>query len=438
MHLVVILFLPDERDQMCLSHLAVLFAPTLPIQETEQGKGKGKDPRVSVQEDFRLTQLPLAARWLPILFKQITPSKRRLLMLENGPQAGMALIYLLLEDGSQSLPVAIMNLVLPLAQIFLGRIAFYPTLMSRIVIEHVAQRLARAIEDQNWPSAKHIARDCLLWTDLHVLRRVLRSCTPWQQLLLEDAVERSKEEDRAMLEAAQTWMKRLLCGIKGELLFSECCLRDIHGRILGILLREGRVEHRLTYSYPDLRLRDNSFGPDGIRAIVDGLKESQTGMDVLDLSHCTDCDGIKQGLCDSEGMLPVRCLVLNDNKMGDLGAREIAIPSFLVGDRLRELYLRGNGIGDAGAEAIALALQECNLELLDLQSNNIGDPGALALARNLVRPRELKHLYLQNNSIGEDGIEHLLQAREKLEHCEGNYKLITKLELGLDPQKRLQ
>ena len=456
MHLLVILVFPDEREQLCLCHLAVLLAPTHPRQETAQGEGKGKEAQVREQEDLRLTKLPLAARWLPILFKQITPSKRRMLMLENGPQAAMALIYLLLEAGS--LPVAIMNLALPLAQILLGRIAFYPTLMSRIVIEHVAQRLARAIEDENWPLAKHIARDCLLWADLHVLRRVLRSCPPWQQLLPEDDSERSEEEDRAMLEAAQIWIKYLICGIKGKLHFRECCLRDVHGRILGILIQRGRVEFPV-HSTTSLCLQDNSFGPDGLRAIIDGLIQSQTNFHVLDLSHCADYDGIKRGLCDAElWKLPVLHLILDENKLRSLGAQEIARTLIQHNDHnLRQLSLRGNGIGDLGAEAIANSLQHWNLDHLDLQSNNIGDPGAQALARNLTKGCILRWLGVQDNYIGGHGIQELLQAKERLKYSSyredpgsrGHFfgaRLYTsehnlrdmKLQLDLDPQKHPQ
>ena len=58
-------------------------------------------------------------------YKQMTPTKRRLLLLENFPQAVFALIYLLYEGGS--MPVTIMNLGLPcvqtaLAWIFFGQI----------------------------------------------------------------------------------------------------------------------------------------------------------------------------------------------------------------------------------------------------------------------------------------------------------------------------
>ena len=58
-------------------------------------------------------------------YKQMTPTKRRLLLLENFPQAMFAVIYLLYEGGS--MPVTIMNLGLPCVQtavawIFFGQI----------------------------------------------------------------------------------------------------------------------------------------------------------------------------------------------------------------------------------------------------------------------------------------------------------------------------
>ena len=58
-------------------------------------------------------------------YKQMTPTKRRLLLLENLPQAIFAVIYLLYEGGS--MPVTIMNLGLPCVQtavawLFFGQI----------------------------------------------------------------------------------------------------------------------------------------------------------------------------------------------------------------------------------------------------------------------------------------------------------------------------
>jgi len=52
---------------------------------------------------------------------------------------------------------------------------------------------------------------------------------------------------------------------------------------------------------------------------------------------------------------PAVQLMLNDNKIGDAGARALA-EVLSANSSLRELQLQGNTIGEAGAEALARAI----------------------------------------------------------------------------------
>eukprot|EP00812_Abedinium_dasypus_P003266 NODE_1402_length_1151_cov_323.447080.p1 GENE.NODE_1402_length_1151_cov_323.447080~~NODE_1402_length_1151_cov_323.447080.p1 ORF type:complete len:335 (+),score=116.77 NODE_1402_length_1151_cov_323.447080:116-1006(+) len=78
---------------------------------------------------------------------------------------------------------------------------------------------------------------------------------------------------------------------------------------------------------------------------------------------------------------------------------------------LKELYLRGNRIGDDGAKALAAALRHnTTLTVLDLEDNKIGDGGAEALAAALQHNTTLETLLLSHNEIGDDGAKALAAA----------------------------
>jgi hypothetical protein len=81
------------------------------------------------------------------------------------------------------------------------------------------------------------------------------------------------------------------------------------------------------------------------------------------------------------------------------GAAALAAGSW---DELRNLNLRGNRIGDAGAEALAGAEWISRLTLLDVQTNEIGPRGLQAL---LAGPRAVPVgcIHLGSNPIGDEG-----------------------------------
>ena len=59
---------------------------------------------------------------LPILYKQLTPSKREYLLIENLPQAVFSVLFLLAEGGSFF--VGVLNLLVPFVQILLTCFVF--------------------------------------------------------------------------------------------------------------------------------------------------------------------------------------------------------------------------------------------------------------------------------------------------------------------------
>ena len=107
LHVYLICFDEDALAELAESHLSGL-------QMTTKLKDEKSQP------------VPLKTEmWEFVVFttyKQMTPTKRRLLLLENVPQAVFAVIYLLYEGGS--MPVTIMNLGLPCVQTAVAWIFF--------------------------------------------------------------------------------------------------------------------------------------------------------------------------------------------------------------------------------------------------------------------------------------------------------------------------
>jgi hypothetical protein len=99
--------------------------------------------------------------------------------------------------------------------------------------------------------------------------------------------------------------------------------------------------------------------------------------------------------------------------LGDVGASAIA--SGLLAPRnvgLRELCLGGNGIANAGAEALAkvLASGRTQLRRLSLRDNRISDQGAAMLAEALAQNTTLEELDLWGNSISTSGRQTIIAA----------------------------
>jgi len=78
---------------------------------------------------------------------------------------------------------------------------------------------------------------------------------------------------------------------------------------------------------------------------------------------------------------------------------------------MKELDLRGNAIGEAGATQLADALgTNTSVKELYLNDNSIGEAGATQLADALGTNTSVEVLYLTNNSIGEAGATQLADA----------------------------
>ncbi|CAE7439040.1 NLRC3 [Symbiodinium natans] len=125
-------------SDMVASHLSV-FAISTTALDSDLDLAKETD----VAERVRPSR---PGRWeslVALLAKQLSPTRREMLLVENVPQAGLAIIYLAVEGGS--LVVGLLNLAVPTMQV-LSSLLLYGRLQTHLS-RWYASRLDAAAED---------------------------------------------------------------------------------------------------------------------------------------------------------------------------------------------------------------------------------------------------------------------------------------------------
>ena len=128
--------------QNCLAELCGTYVPLIAVPPAP------KDTKESTDGIWSGTLLPL-------LYKQLTPTKRELLLWENVPQAGFSIIFLLVEGGS--LFVSFVNLALPAFQVILAFALF--SCVRAAVGPHLGKQLNGAMAVKDFVKAQHILEE---------------------------------------------------------------------------------------------------------------------------------------------------------------------------------------------------------------------------------------------------------------------------------------
>eukprot|EP00971_Amphidinium_carterae_P262943 5216391-Amphidinium_carterae.1 len=105
----------------------------------------------------------------------------------------------------------------------------------------------------------------------------------------------------------------------------------------------------------------------------------------------------------------LRHLRLSGSIIGDQGADRLA-KAIRRNRTLQTLSLGENRLTDAGIKHVADALASSAVEDLWLQRNSIGDQGAYFLACALQKNSKLRQLYLVSTAIGDSGAGQLAKA----------------------------
>lgn len=137
-----------------------------------------------------------------------------------------------------------------------------------------------------------------------------------------------------------------------------------------------------------LDLRYNDIGAKGMEALCVGLKQTNVELLYVEGNQIGD-DGavaLSELIKDENGATSLREVFLGANQVQSKGAVEMA--SSLKNNKVvSKIYLEGNNIGLAGAEAFSSVLEELDgntgLKNLFVDNNNIGKAGSQRLANAL-------------------------------------------------------
>jgi len=152
-----------------------------------------------------------------------------------------------------------------------------------------------------------------------------------------------------------------------------------------------------------LHLTGNNLGPAGAAALAEGIVGNQT----LKSLYIGGCGVGATGACDLSAALArnagLEALYLSHNDIGDDGLSSLA-QALQVKRNMKVLELGFNGITPRGAAALVHALWGYpTLEELFLDNNRLGDDGAKRLA-DCVATIGLRHLEISFNGLGKVGI----------------------------------
>ena len=125
--------------QNCLAELCGTYVPLIAVPPAPKGTKESGDGIWS-------------GTLLPLLYKQLTPTKRELLLWENVPQAGFSIIFLLEEGGS--IFVSFVNLALPAFQVILAFALF--RWVRAAVGPHLGKQLNGAMAANDFLKAQRI------------------------------------------------------------------------------------------------------------------------------------------------------------------------------------------------------------------------------------------------------------------------------------------
>ena len=286
---------------------------------------------------------------MALIGKQLALTKRQLLLVENIPQAGFAIIFLAVEGGS--VVVALLNLAIPALQVLVS-VCFYGRVQKRLAGWY-AQRLDAAMDDG----------------DPILGRRLCGEINEGGRGLQAQVVPLSKH-----LGAIVTASARERSDLNHVVMAGE--LDDTEFRVCRKCLEAG-------CGSGDLFLRRQGLGgrPALLKAVTAFALQSPWVEKLYLESNGITSDGAVAVAVALQAGGALSMLGLGWNSLNDQGAEAIAaaLPNI---SGLRWLFLDNNGIADAGARAVAAKLPECPaLDFLDMSGNAFGEEAKEALRK---------------------------------------------------------
>ncbi|CAE7746055.1 NLRC3, partial [Symbiodinium microadriaticum] len=372
---------------------------------------------------------------LPILYRQTTPTKQQMLLVENAPQAFMAVLYTAAEGGS--IIVSVLNIAVPILQV-VGARALFPRLREAVVPWFV-KKMKSAIQDEDLLTVGRLWKEAEQAPKL--LARVVRGLSVFDgELQLLDWLESmpgeesrhprygEKRDPRVQRSRYIKLLKEMLmlAASKGPRLVLDD--RDMRGDALEFqavcsFLKKAVFVEEVNLSRNDLGAEEGQALAASIAAngsIID-LKVSgnclgTTGMQALvrirSLRHL-DVAGNGLGAAGfqalAEALAETSLLESLDVGSNDLGPNcTEALKTVLSIATLTDFRADQNSLAGAVAKAVSAAQCKESLRQLSVAGNDLGTAGFQALAEALVEtetPVEIIGIDVGSNGIGEDGSE---------------------------------
>ena len=351
-HFVLMLW-PNYLMDLASSHVSAFCIATLDVTPSAQS--------VSLTPREQL---------LALLAKQLSPTKRYLLLVENLPQAVLAVIYLLVEGGS--ILVGVLNVGIPLAQV-LTSVFLYPRVQKGLG-RWYAKRFDAAVADGDEVVARR------LWAEMsqEFMKHVLphsRMLGPWYASRFDAAVSSGN-------------------GAEAKLLVKEIW-RDVVRQIAPHSKHLLPIVKASLRSLPDfqIQVRDELDG-DTLELCDWCMRAAFDGKLYLARKALGGKPELVKALLDFASAAPwvqivsLRCCGLTSEDA-------IVVASWMTAaGHVRVLVLDRNRIDDRGAEALAAALPRCNLEGLEIYGNELTALGGRLLIRAAADASKLRSLQL--------------------------------------------
>ncbi|KAL3671963.1 hypothetical protein V7S43_002630 [Phytophthora oleae] len=164
-----------------------------------------------------------------------------------------------------------------------------------------------------------------------------------------------------------------------------------------------------------LNLANNQFSCRGIEAVSAFIKHCPRLLELdLSLNLLSGTDSSSDWLIplvkalDEKDREHLQVLDVSCTGLTNLGFSQLVQADFITD--IIKLYLRSNALTDEAAMTLAKTLPQMELEVLSLAGNRIGDSGAASLAFVLDETPALQSLDLDENQIGQAGINSFFHA----------------------------
>ena len=124
------------------------------------------------KEPKQLSTLGITDLLLSMVYEQVNPSKRRLLLMENLPQAAVAFVYFRIEGGSAA--VVLLGFVIPLLQMVLGSLLH--SLLQNQLGPWFGHKLNLAIDAGSMPLERRWREEASFAENIELFRKAAPCC----------------------------------------------------------------------------------------------------------------------------------------------------------------------------------------------------------------------------------------------------------------------